>query len=276
MYEQLFIFSILLFSMFLVPLISGKTKIPSIVFYILFGVIFESFVFKLGSVSDAFHIFSEIGKLYLMFIAGLEINTFLFKKNASKSAIFGLLSFLIPQILGTLIIINLFGYSTTTAILTAGLFASHTLLSLGIVNKFGIGNSEPISVAVGATIVCDVAVLGLLAVIADISRGVDITPLYCVIMFGGWILFVAAILLIIPKIAQRVFRAVSEDGYSQFLFVFANACLISWAAHHLRLESLIGAFFCGLAFCKLIPNTSVLMSKINFVGNTLFIPFFLI
>ena len=211
-----------------------------------------------------------------MFIAGLEINTFLFKKNAFKSAVFGLLSFLIPQILGTLVIISVFGYSTITAVLTAALFASHTLLSLGIVNKFGIGNSEPVSVAVGATIVCDVAVLGLLAVTADVSRGVDITAAYCVTMFGGWILFIAAILLIIPKIAQKIFWAVSEDGYSQFLFVFASACLISWTAHHLRLESLIGAFFCGLAFCKLIPNASVLMSKINFVGNTLFIPFFLI
>jgi len=276
MTDQLLVFSIILFSVFIVPLISSKTKIPTIVFYILSGLVFEHYIFKSNSVIGDIHIFSEIGKLYLMFIAGVEINLFLFKRNVSKSAVFGVLSFLIPQVLGTLIFIQIFGYTTTTAILTASLFASHTLLSLVIINKFGIENSEPISIAVGATIISDIAVLALLAIIADIHNDVNATTINWLLMFLSWGALIAATLLILPKIAAKVFKKFSEDGYAQFLFVLASACLVAWAAHHLRMESLIGAFFCGLAFCKLIPNQSVLMNKINFVGNTLFIPFFMI
>jgi len=276
MYDQLFVFSILMFSVFAVPIIAHKTKIPAIVFYILFGVVFERFVFRLESLGDSFHIFSEIGKLYLMFIAGLEIDIFLFRKNVFKSAVFGALSFIIPQVVGTVVIIGIFGYTTNAAILTASLFASHTLLSLAIINKFGIGNSEAVSVTVGATIVSDIAVLGLLAVIADIARGVEIPLHYWIMLFGSWVLFICAILFVVPKVARRVFQRFSEDGSAQFMFVFAAACLLSWAAHSLRLESLIGAFFCGLALGRLIPGHSILMTKINFVGNTFFIPFFFI
>ncbi len=276
MYDKLLVFSVLLFAVFAVPLISGRTKIPAIVFYILFGVIFERFVFKFETISESFNLLSEIGKLYLMFIAGVEIDIFLFRKNAAKSALFGALSFVVPQVLGTLVIFFGFGYSMNAALLTASLFASHTLLSLGVINKFGVGNSEPVSVVVGATVISDVAVLGLLAVIADSARGHDIPIHYWIMLFGGWALFICAILYVLPKIARRVFSAVSEDGYAQFLFVFATACLLSWAAHYLRLESLIGAFFCGLALSKLIPNHSILTTKINFVGNTIFIPIFFI
>jgi len=276
MYDQLFVFSILMFSVFAVPIIAHKTKIPAIVFYIFFGVVFERFIFRLESLGDSFHIFSEIGKLYLMLIAGLEVDIFLFKKNVFKSAVFGALSFIIPQVVGTVVIISIFGYTMNAAILTASLFASHTLLSLAIINKFGIGNSEPVSVTIGATIVSDIAVLGLLAVIADLARGMDIPMHYWIILFGSWVLLICAILFIIPKIARRVFHLFSEDGSAQFLFVFATACLLSWVAHTLRLEPLIGAFFCGLALCRLIPQHSILMTKINFVGYTFFIPFFFI
>jgi len=276
MYDKLLVFSVLLFSVFVIPLIAGRTKIPAIVFYILSGVLFERFVFKLETISESFYLFSEVGKLYLMFIAGVEIDIFLFKKNVAKSAIFGTLSFVVPQVLGTAVIFCVFGYSMNAALLTASLFASHTLLSLGVINKFGVGNSEPVSVVVGATIISDIAVLGLLAVIADLARGFNFPVQYWVMLFGGWVLFICAILYALPQIARRVFNAVSEDGYAQFLFVFAAACLLSWAAHFLRLESLIGAFFCGLALSRLIPNHSILTTKINFVGNTIFIPFFFI
>ncbi|MDR2694431.1 MAG: cation:proton antiporter [Chitinispirillales bacterium] len=276
MYDKLLVFSVLLFSVFAVPLIAGRTKIPAIVFYILSGVLFERFIFKLETISESFGLFSEVGKLYLMFIAGVEIDIYLFKKNAARSALFGALSFVVPQVLGTAVIFCVFGYSMNAALLTASLFASHTLLSLGIINKFGVGNSEPVSVVVGATIISDVAVLGLLAVIVDLARGHDIPIRYWVMLFGGWALFICAILYLLPKIARRVFSVCSEDGYAQFLFVFAAACLLSWAAHFLRLESLIGAFFCGLALSRLIPNHSILTAKINFVGNTVFIPFFFI
>ncbi|MDR2578933.1 MAG: cation:proton antiporter [Chitinispirillales bacterium] len=276
MVNQLFIFSVLLFSVFAAPVIAGKTKIPAIVFYILFGVVLERFVFRLESPGESFSIFSDVGMLYLMFIAGLEIDIFLFKKNVSKSVIFGVLTFIIPQVLGTVIIISIFGYSIDAAILIASFFASHTLLALAIINKFGLENSEPVSVAVGASIVSDIAVLALLVFITDISRGMDIATVYWALLFGSWALLIFAILFFIPKIARRVLHVLSEDGNAQFLFVFATVCLLSWTAHSLRLKPLIGAFFCGLALCRLIPNRSILMNRITFVGNTFFIPFFFI
>jgi Kef-type K+ transport system membrane component KefB/mannitol/fructose-specific phosphotransferase system IIA component (Ntr-type) len=272
MSDKLFIFSVLMFTVFAVPIIANKTRIPSIVFYILFGVILERFV----SPGESFKIFSDVGKLYLMFIAGVEIDIFIFKKNVTKSAIFGVLSFIIPQVAGTIVIVGLFGLTLNAAILIASLFASHTLLSLAIINKFGIGNTEPISVAVGASIVSDIAVLALLAVIADLARGMDNPLHYWVILFGSWVLFICAILFIVPKIARRVFHLFSEDGYAQFLFAFSMVCFVSWLAHTLQLKPLIGAFFCGLALCKSIPKHGILMTKINFVGNTFFIPFFFI
>ena len=274
--DKLFIFSVLMFTVFAVPIIANKTRIPSIVFYILFGVALERFVFTPMSPGESFEIFSEVGKLYLMFIAGVEIDIFFFKKNVTKSAIFGVLSFIIPLVVGTVVIISLFDLTLTAALLIACLFASHTLLSLAIINKFGIGNTEPISVAVGASIVSDIAVIALLAIIADFARGTDNPLHYWVILFGSWVIFITAILFIVPKIARRVFHVFSEDGYAQFLFAFSAVCFISWLAHSLHLKPLIGAFFCGLALCKIIPKQGVLMTKINFVGNTFFIPFFFI
>jgi len=276
MEDKLFIFSVLMFTVFAVPIIANKTRIPSIVFYILFGVVLERFIFIPMSPGESFVIFSEVGKLYLMFIAGVEIDIFFFKKNVTKSAIFGVLSFIIPLVVGTVVIISIFDVTMTAALLIACLFASHTLLSLAIINKFGIGNTEPISVAVGASIVSDIAVVALLAIIADFARGADNPLHYWAILFGSWVIFITLILFIVPKIARRVFHVFSEDGYAQFLFAFSAVCFISWLAHTLHLKPLIGAFFCGLALCKIIPKQGVLMTKINFVGNTFFIPFFFI
>ncbi|KFD38759.1 sodium/hydrogen exchanger [Schleiferia thermophila str. Yellowstone] len=219
-------------------------------------------------------LFGNAGLLYIMFLAGLEIDLAEFKKNSGKSLVFGLLTFSIPMILGIFSGQYILKFSLMTSVLLASMYASHTLLTYPLISKFGITKNRAVNITVGGTVITDTMALLVLAVIAGMATGnVDESFWYRLII--SVIIFGTVVLVGFPILARWFFKNF-DDSISQYIFVLALLFLGAFAAEVAGLEAIIGAFLVGLALNKLIPHTSPLMNRIEFVGNALFIPFFLI
>jgi Kef-type K+ transport system membrane component KefB len=209
-----------------------------------------------------------------MFTAGLEIDLTDFKKNRNKSIIFGILTFSIPMAIGVPVAYYLLDFSIPSSFLLASMFASHTLLAYPVVSRLGVAKTEPVNVTVGGTLITDTAALLVLAVITGTAKG-EVNAEFWLKMSGSILVFAMVVIFGFPVVGRWFFRAV-QDSVSQYIFVLAMVFLGAFLAELAGLESIIGAFMAGLALNKLIPHTSPLMNRIEFAGNSLFIPFFLI
>lgn len=269
------IFSLLLFIILIAPILLGKIKIPGIVGFIIAGIIIGPFGFNILRKNSAIELFSTIGLLYIMFIAGIELDLAEFKKKKHRSFVFGFLTFAVPILIGFPVCYYLLDYSFLTSLLTASMFATHTLVAYPIVNKFGIGKNEAVAVTVGGTILTDTAVLIILAVIMGGVEG-ELNSAFWVQLAISLSLFTATVFFIIPKIAKWFFTKLESEQASHYIFVLSVVFFSAFLAQLAGIEPIIGAFVAGLALNKLIPHSSILMNRIEFVGNALFIPFFLI
>lgn len=220
-------------------------------------------------------LFGTVGLLYIMFIAGLEIDLNDFKKNRNTSIFLGVVTFLIPQIAGTLAGYYLLGYGWAPSILLGGLLGSHTLLAYPIASKLGISKSRSTTITVGSTIIADLLSLLVLAVIAGAARG-ELNTEFWLRLVISLIIYVIVIVFGLPRLAKWFFRNVESEGVSQYIFVLAVVFATGFLAELAGLEAIIGAFLAGLVLNRLIPHTSPLMNRIEFVGSAVFIPFFLI
>ncbi len=285
--EPVLIFSIILFVIFFSPIIFSKIKIPGIVGLILSGVALGPNGFHILENDSSFKLFGKVGLLYIMFMAGLEIDMNEFKKNSGKSLLFGLLTFLIPMSLGTFItyylIIELIGLNINTvenfdfesSVLLASMFASHTLIAYPIISRMGISKIETVSVTVGGTIITDTLALLVLAIITSAAGG-DLDQEFWIRLGVSLLIFGISILVGFPILGRWFFKKAESEGVAQYIFVLALVFLAAFLALLAGVEDIIGAFLAGLGLNRLIPHTSSLMNKIEFVGNALFIPFFLI
>ncbi len=269
------IFALVLVIILLSPIILRKLRIPGIIGLILAGVIVGPNGLNIIERDSSIVLFGTVGLLYIMFLAGLEIDMVQFKRSRYKSLIFGLLTFSIPQTIGTLIGYYYLNFSLLSSILLASMFASHTLLTYPIVSKLGINKIEAVTVAIGGTLITDTLALFLLSIIVQIHKDL-ITPGFWVGVVIATTIFAVIIFWGIPKLAQWFFRVFAREGYSHFLFVLSLVFLSAFLAQLAYLEAIIGAFLAGIALNRLIPENSTLMNRLEFVGNTLFIPFFLI
>ncbi len=274
--DPILVFSILILTILAAPLLARRMRVPDIVLLLLAGVLLGPNGFGVLERSSAVVLFGSVGLLYIMFLAGLEIDLHNFSRSGKRSILFGLLTFLIPMILGSLAGRFVLGFSWPTSILLASMFASHTLLAYPIASRLGISRSEPVAVTVGATIITDILALLVLAVIADAARGVTLDAGFWLSIAAGLLALVIAAWQGIPRLARWFFHRVTEEGNSQYLFVLATVCVFSYFSHLAKMEPIIGAFLVGAALNRLIPERSVLMNRVIFAGNTLFIPFFLI
>ncbi len=209
-----------------------------------------------------------------MFLAGLEIDMNDFKKNALKSTVLGLLGFIIPMIIGTLTGVYLLNFSLITSVLLASMFASHTLITYPIISKFGISKNRAVNISVGSSLITNILALLVLAVIVAMSRG-EISNFFWLKLSASFILFSLIIIFLFPIISRWFFKHFS-DNVSQYIFVLVMVFLGAELSKLAGIEGIIGAFMAGLALNRLIPRTSPLMNRIDFVGNAIFIPFFLI
>ncbi|QLC64877.1 cation:proton antiporter [Flavobacterium sp. LPB0248] len=257
-----------------IPLLLNKIKVPHLLGLIIAGALIGPNGFGVLSRDSSVVVTGTTGLLYIMFLAGLEIDMADFKKNKWKSIIFSIFTFAVPFALGLVGGYYLLHFSLLTSILFASLFSSHTLIVYPMVSGLGIAKNLSVNITVGGTMITDVLSLLVLAAIVGMSQG-EVGTAFWVKLSVSMVVFALIVLLIFPIIARWFFKTV-DDKISQYLFVLVMIYLAALLAELAGIESIIGAFFAGLALNKLIPHTSSLMNRVEFVGNAIFIPFFLI
>lgn len=274
-HNSVLVFATILFIILMAPLLLRKLRVPGIIGLILSGVAIGPHGFNLIERNAGVVLFSTIGLLYIMFIAGLDLDLREFARNRYKSFLFGFLTFAIPLGLGYPLCNLLLGFAPDTSLLVASMFATHTLVAYPIVSKLGITRNEAVAVAVGGTILTDTAVLMLLAVITGKMEAGEAGGLW--IRLGvSFLIFLVVMIFAVPWIARQFFRRLDGEKNSQYIFVLAVVFFCAFLSEMAGLEPIIGAFAAGLALNGIIPHNSALMNRVDFVGNSLFIPFFLI
>ena len=268
------VFLLILAIMLVAPLLFEKLNLPGIVGLILAGVVVGPEGLGLLERDENIILLGTVGLLFLMFMAGLETSLDDFKKNGDKAVVFGLATFTAPMVLGTAAMMAL-GYSFLAAVLVASCFASHTLLALPVLNKLGIMRAPAVNITLGGTLITNVIALLVLAVVVK-AYGGDLTLGFWLFLIPALTIYTFATLWGVPRIGRWFFRKFGHDESAEFIFVLATLFIISYVAGLIEVEPIIGAFLAGIALTPLIPQLSPLMNRIQFIGNTLFVPFFLI
>lgn len=256
------------------PLLLNKLKIPHLLGLIIAGAVIGPYGLNLITRDSSIILSGTVGLLYIMFLAGLEIDMGDFRKNSTRSLVFGLYTFLVPMVLGTAVSLWIFRFSLLSSILLASMFASHTLIAYPIVSRLGIVRDKSVSIAVGGTMITDTLALLVLTVIVGMATG-QTDNAFWVRLGVSVVLFAVIVLLLFPLITRWFFKRVN-DSIAQYVFVLMMVFLGAFLAQLAGMEAIIGAFLTGLALNRFIPTTSPLMNRIEFVGNALFIPFFLL
>jgi len=256
------------------PLLLNKIKVPHLLGLIIAGAVIGPNGFNVLSRDSSIVVTGTTGLLYIMFLAGLEIDMGDFKKNKWKSLTFGIYTFVVPFVLGYLGAYYILHFSVLTSVLFASLFSSHTLIAYPLVSKLGISKNLAVNITVGGTMITDILALLVLAVIVGMSQG-EVGTGFWVKLSASFIIFALIVLVVFPIIGRWFFKKV-DDKISQYIFVLVMIYLAALLAELAGVEAIIGAFFAGLALNRLIPHTSSLMNRVEFVGNAIFIPFFLI
>lgn len=269
------IFSLILFIILLSPIILKRLNIPAIIGLIISGVIIGPYGLNILEKNSAVELFSTIGLLYIMFIAGLELDMNEFKHSKNKSLLFGFFTFIIPLSIGFPVCYFLLNYNFNASLLTASMFATHTLVAYPIVSRLGIAKNQAVAITVGGTILTDTAVLIILAIIMSNNQG-NLNQEFWIKLIISIIVFSIIMFLLIPRITKWFFQKLESEKHAHYIFVLSIVFFAAFLAEVAGLEPIIGAFAAGLTLNPLIPHSSALMNRIEFIGNSLFIPFFLI
>lgn len=269
------IFLLVLVIILIAPIVFDRLKIPRVVGLIVAGVVVGPYCLNLLAYDASFKIFGEVGILYLMFLAAVEINMYHLKRNIRSGLIYGLLTFSLPMAAGLLVSRYVFSVGWETAALLAVMYAAHTLVSYPTVSRFGLASSKGVVIAVAGTIVAVLLALVALAEVVNIRRlgyfdWGELGILALLSTVYGVILYI-----VFPRTATYFFRKYN-DSVAQFIFILAMVFVSSLLAQIIGLEAILGAFFGGLVLNRFVPERSALMRRITFVGNAIFIPYFLI
>ena len=273
--NPVYIFLVVLCIILLAPMLLNRLKIPHIIGLIVAGVVGGPFGIHLLDRDSSFSIFGQVGILYLMFLAGLEIDMFHLKKNLRSGLIFGMYTFLVPLVIGVATSIYLLGMDWVAAVLLASMYASHTLIAYPIVSRFGISKYNAVVVAITGTIVAVLSSLIVLAIIVGVHHDGEFSIMAQLKLLGQLAVYLAIIIYSYPRLTRWFFRSYN-DNVMQFVFVIALVLLASAVSQTIGIEPVLGAFFAGLVLNRYIPSASSLMTRIEFVGNAIFIPYFLI
>lgn len=273
--DPVLIFFIVMVVILTAPLAMARLRGPALVGLILAGVIVGPSVLGLLERDATIILLGTVGLLYLMFVAGVSLDLTQFAQLRNWSIGFGLMSFLIPQMGALVVGVQVLGFTYPQALLLGSIVGSHTLLAFQIVDRLGITENRGMIMAMGATIVTDLLSLVILAIVVAAVVG-DPSPEYW-IRFGATVgLWAAALIILLPRAGYWFFRNVRQGPVIDFAFLMAILFLAAWTAELVGLAPIIGAFTAGLLMNRLVPPRSPLMTRIKFVGDALFIPFFLI
>ena len=269
--DPTWIFLLVLLIILFAPILLTKLRIPHIIGMILAGLAIGEHGFNILVRDSSFELFGKVGVYYIMFLAGLEMNMADFN---GKAVALGLLAFIIPISIGMVTNVLLLKYSLITSILLASMYASHTLVAYPIVIRYGISRQRSVSIAVGGTAVTDTLTLLVLAVISGVFKG-EAGGLFWLWLVVRFVVLAMLIMYFLPRIGRWFFRRY-DDNVMQYIFVLAMVFLGAGLMELIGMEGILGAFLVGLVLNRLIPHVSPLMSHLEFVGNALFIPYFLI
>lgn len=274
------VFSLLLFIILLSPIVLRRIRIPGIIGLILSGIIIGPK--GLGIIGENtlaaegwIKLFSTIGLLYIMFMAGLELDLNQFKRYYKKSLVFGMFTFFIPILLGYPLCYYGLQMTPMASLLTSSMFATHTLVAYPILSKFGLSKHRAVAITVGGTILTDTAVLIILAIISSASKG-QLDLQFWIRLLTSLTFFSLFMFLVLPRITRWFLKKLDSEKSSQYIFVLSVVFFSAFLAEVAGIEHIIGAFVAGLVLNRFIPHNSVLMNRIDFIGNALFIPSFLI
>lgn len=267
-------FLLILLIILAAPLLLNKLRVPHLLGLIIAGAIIGPNGFNLVLRDSSIILSGTAGLLYIMFLAGLEIDMGDFKKNSGKSLVFGMYTFLIPMILGTAVGLWVLKFNMETSVLLASMFASHTLIAYPIISKLGISKNNAVSITVGGTMITDTLALLVLTIIVGMATG-NADNVFWIRLGISVVVFALFVLLVFPCIGRWFFKRV-HDHISQYIFVLSMVFFGAFLAELAGMEAIIGSFLAGLALNRLIPQSSPLMNRVEFVGNAIFIPFFLL
>ncbi len=271
------VFTLALVVVLVIPLLFERMRLPGLIGLIVAGIILGPHAANLIPDDSVVQHLGGAGLLYLMFLVGLEIDMHRFRQERRFSLVFGLWTFLIPQILGTLGAVYLLGLPWPAAILMASMFASHTLVPYPIVQRLGLVKERVVTTTAGGTVLTDTLALLVLAVVAESTRSGGLTGMFWIRQGLLFVLYAGAIVLSAPRLSRWFFSHIGNvEGLPGFLFVLSFAFGCAVLAPFAGLEPIIGTFLAGLSLNLLIPEQSRLMIRLRFVGEALFIPFFLI
>ncbi len=273
--EPVFVFAVLILSILLAPIVFKIIRIPDIASYLLAGIIIGPYGFHLLERDTSIVLLGTVGLLYLMFVAGLELNLRDFNKSRNTSILFGLLTFIFPFLIGYIICHFILQLNIVATILVSIMFSTHTLVAYPIARKLGITKDGSVMAAVGGTIITDTLVLLVLSIITGISVKNNI-PWEIIRLVGLFTIYLLVIFFSFPRLATWFFSNVKRDRPVHFIFLLGLVFISASIAKLVGVEPIIGAFVAGLALNKVIPKNSMLLQHVDFVGNILFIPLFLI
>ncbi len=273
--EPAYGFMVLALTIIIGPLVAQKLRLPGLIGLLIGGAVIGPNMLGVLETFSGIQAIGDIGVLYLIFLAGVGLDMKTFEDHRDAAISFGLITAFVPWVLGT-VVASWEGYDLKTAILIGSFWASFTLVSYGSVTKFGLTRNPSMAATVGASSITDTIGLVALAVIVGSETGDSSSVVLIIEIFGGLALLAAYCLVLLPWVTRWFFAGLGQERELRFLMVLAGFLSAAVVAELLGLEALIGAFFAGLGLNRLVPNRSTLMARIDFFGNALFIPAFLV
>ncbi|MBO6188207.1 MAG: cation:proton antiporter [Prevotella sp.] len=268
------IFFVVLLIILSAPIIMGKLRIPHIIGMVLAGMVVGKYGLNILERDSSFELFGKVGLLYIMFLAGLEMDMESVKKNSRRFLLFGLLTCLVPLALTYGMSRWLLDYSHTASFLLGCIMASNTLIAYPIISRYGLQRHSSVMLSVGSSMISLFLALMMLAALSA-AYGEDTGAMFWLMFLLKFSLFCILCVWLIPRLARYFLRRYS-DAVMQFIFVLAVMFLSAAMSELIGVEGIVGAFLAGLILNRFIPHVSPLMNRIEFIGNALFIPYFLI
>ena len=272
--DPTWIFFLVLMIILFAPILLGRLRIPHIIGMILAGVAIGKYGFNILERDSSFELFGKVGIYYIMFLAGLEMDLENLKKNIGRALVFGALTFIIPFAIGMAVGIYVLNFSIGASLLLSCILASHTLVAYPIVGRYGLSSKASVSISIGGTMFALTVALFALAGVSGMFKG-ELDSSSWILFMLKCIVYCVFVFMVFPRFARWFFRTY-EDNVMQYIFVLSLVFLSAALAELAGLEGIFGAFLAGLVLNRLVPRVSPLMNRTEFVGNALFIPYFLI
>ena len=268
------IFLVVLLVILFAPIVMGKLRIPHIIGMVLAGVMLGKYGFDILERDKSFEILGKVGLYYILFLASLEMDMEGLRKNVKQIGIFGLLTFIIPATMMYVVGITMLHYSHATSLLLSCIMASNTLIAYPIVVRYGLQRKPSVTLSVGGSMLSLLLSLVLLAALESSHNSVT-NAWFWVFFLLKFILYCTLVVLLIPRLSRWFLRRYS-DAVMQYIFVMAMMFMSAALSEAVGIDGIFGAFMAGLILNRYIPHVSALMNRIEFIGNALFIPYFLI